>query len=272
MFSLFGLIQKYSHVFVFLFLEGICFYLIVNYNSDQKEIFNHSTNQITGSILNQSSRFNDFIRLEKENKRLTSENARLIREIISLTDQIKQSEENQSASVENNFSVYPAKVISQTIHSNRNYLVLDKGLKDSINSSMGIIDDRGVIGITTKVNDRFTKAISILNVDCKISSSVKGEKYFGTISWDGHDMNVLKLSGIPKHANISMGDTIVTNGYSTIFPPNIVIGYIKDYSIDKSNEFYQIKVTPGTSLGNTDKVYVLDNHFSEDILSLSYEE
>lgn len=270
MFSLFGLLQKFSHVFIFLLLEGICFYLIVNYNTTQKEIFIHSTGQLTGNILNQSSRLNDFLLLEEENKRLTAENSKLIREVISLTDLVEQNTSN-NLNRTLSFDTYPAEIISQTIHSNRNHIIINKGSQDSLSNSMGLINDIGVVGIITHVNNKYSKAISLLNVDCKISSTVKGNDYFGTMSWDGKDLNILTLSGIPKHAKFSEGDTVITNGYSTIFPPNLTIGTIVNYNIDRSNEFYNINVKPIISFGNLKKVYVVNNNFGEEILSLQRE-
>ena len=264
--SVFGLAQRYVHVILFVVLEIICLSLVVNYNRSQNQILANSASQITGSIKTQTSRINNLLDLEKENAMLSEQNAELIREIIQLTDRIK----NQDAPVDFDFDygITPAKIRSQDIHSLRNKLLINKGKVDSIRVDQGVISYDGVVGTISNVSKNYSSAISLLNIDLKISATLKGQDYFGTVSWSGQSYETLDLDGIPNHAEIAIGDSVMTNGYSTIFPPGIMVGIVKDWSLEKSGEFFNIKLTPSVSFSKINNVMIIDNLSFAEIKSL----
>ena len=265
--SIFGLAQRYVHVILFVVLEIVCLSLVVNYNHSQNQILANSASQITGSIQTQTSRLNNLLDLEKENAKLSEQNASLIREIIQLSDQIKNQDIPKDPDYD--FKVTPAKVRKQNIHSIRNSLIINKGTVDSVRKDLGIIAYDGVVGITSGASKNYSSGMSLLNIDVKISATIKGLDYFGTVSWSGQSYNSLDLDGIPNHAEISVGDSVVTNGYSTIFPAGIMVGTVTDWSLEKSGEFYKIQLTPSVSFSKVNDVFILDNLFFEEINSLN---
>ncbi len=264
--SVFGIAQRYIHVILFVVLEIICLSLVVNYNHSQNQILANSASQITGSIRSKTSRINNLLDLEKENEMLSAQNAALIREIIQLSDRIKN--QDSPVDLDFDFQITPAKVLSQNIHSLRNKMVINKGTIDSVRLDLGVISYDGVVGTISNVSKNYSSAMSLLNIDLKISATLKGQDYFGTVSWSGQSYKTLDLDGIPNHANIAIGDSIVTNGYSTIFPAGIMVGIVKDWSIEKSGEFFKIELTPSASFSKIDDVMILDNLSFAEINSL----
>ena len=105
-------------------------------------------------------------------------------------------------------------------------MTLDKGIEDGLEKSMGLIDDKGIVGIIKRVGNNYSSAYSILNTDIKISARLKRNQYFGTLTWPANDLRVMELRSIPKHADIRLGDTVTTTSYSTIFPPDVPIGIV----------------------------------------------
>ncbi len=264
--SVFGIAQRYVHIILFVVLEIICLSLVVNYNKTQGQIISNSVSQLTGSIRSQTSRLNDLFALEQENAELSAENASLIREIIELSDQLNTQKTRQAADF--HFDVMPAKILSQSIHSQRNKLILNKGSVDSITADLGVISYDGLIGKITGTSTNYSTAMNLLNVDIKVSATLKPENYFGTISWPGRSINELILEGIPNHANIEIGDSVVTNGYSTIYPAGIMVGTVMNWTLEKSGEFYRISVNPSASLTNVDNVFIVNNLSKQEINSL----
>ena len=261
--SVFGIAQRYIHIILFVVLEVICLSLVVNYNSNQRQIISNSASQITGTLRSQTNRLNDLLALEEENAKLSAENASLIREIIELSDQLKTQEIQSTADFQ--FQVTAAKILSQSIHSQRNRLILNKGDLDSISADLGVISYDGLVGKVVGVSSNYCTVMSLLNVDSKISATLKSENYFGTISWPGKSINELILEGVPNHATISAGDSVVTNGYSTIYPEGIMIGTVEKWELEKSGEFYKITVNPSTSFANLKNVFIVNNLSSQEI-------
>ena len=71
----------------------------------------------------------------------------------------------------------------------------------------------------------------------------------------------MELEDIPKSANISIGDTIISGGMSSIFPRNVPIGFISDFKLPESTNYYVISVKLFEDFGSLRNVYVVKNDF-----------
>jgi len=124
---------------------------------------------------------------------------------------------------------------------------------------MGVITQNGVVGVIVGVSDNFSTAISLLNIDMKLSARLKRTEYFGSFYWDGRNPRQGILSDIPLHVNLTKGDTIVTSGYSAIFPPDIILGTIESFDTRQGN-FYTIRADLTADFSKLNHVWVVDNY------------
>jgi rod shape-determining protein MreC len=123
---------------------------------------------------------------------------------------------------------------------------------------MAVTSPEGVAGIIVSSSDNFSVAMSLLNLDFKLSARIKSNGYFGSLTWDGRDYRYAVLNEIPQHVIIYKGDTIETTGYSAIFPEGKLVGVISDF--DKSGgDFYKIKVLLSTDFKKLNYVNVISN-------------
>ena len=76
----------------------------------------------------------------------------------------------------------------------------------------GVISSLGVVGIIDKISPNYSRFISILNTNFLLNAKFKKSNYFGVLSWNGININKVQLKDVPKQANVSIGDTIVTVG------------------------------------------------------------
>ena len=65
-----SILQRYTHVALFLFFEIIALVLVVNFIQKQKDIFLHSTSIFSGSILKKSAQLGDYLSLQKSHESL----------------------------------------------------------------------------------------------------------------------------------------------------------------------------------------------------------
>lgn len=269
MFSLFAVFQRFGHFILFIVLELVSLYLVVNYNQSQKQIFIHSSSLLTGSILEKTSKLDEYVYLQNENQKLIQENTRLLQEILSLSSTSAQVSPSDSFYLP--YEAIPAKVINQNIHTLRNYITLDKGAIQGVDRPLGIITNDGVVGIVKNIGKKYSSAMSLLHVDSRVSASLKNQNYFGTISWNGKNILKLSLEGIPKYATVNSGDSVVTNGYSTLFPKGVIVGIVTSHQFDKSGDFYDIEVTPAVNFGNLTNVYVIKNKDAQERIAVENE-
>ena len=68
-----------------------------------------------------------------------------------------------------------------------------------------------------------------------------------------------KLKEIPKHVKLKVGDTLVTSGYSELFPENVMVGTVKHMNAEPEENFLDIDVALSTNMNNLSYVYVVTN-------------
>lgn len=264
-------------ILLFIFLESIAIRLIVTYNDHQKSTYISSSSKVSGWIFEFKEQTVGFFDLKDQNNRLLFENKQLREKLFDLK---LVSEENLANKTVNDsvshqrYHLITATVISNSTSLINNYITLNKGRKDGIVLHSGVIDDFGIIGVINNVSDDYSTAISILNPNLSLSASVKSNGFFGNLSWDGKNSLLMNLDAIPKHAEVNVGDEVITNGYSTKFPKDITIGKVESFKIEDGSNFYSIKVRLNNEFGNLDYVYVvkdLDRILIDSLKSLNNE-
>ena len=136
--------------------------------------------------------------------------------------------------------------------------MIDKGARQGLKKDMGLISEQGVVGVITDVSDNYATAISVLNRNFRLSARIFRNNYFGIIEWDGRDPSMVRLREIPGHVRVMKGDTVVTSGYSAIFPANLPIGIVKEVKPGEGN-FYDITVDLSANFRNIYHVNVISN-------------
>lgn len=259
------LFTKHGATVIFVVLEVICFYLVINYNRHQSDIFVHSSNVFSGKLFNENKRVREYLSLRDVNDSLSFELSKLRTRLLLLEGYGKQKNIDSLG----NLNVISGKVINQTINLFNNYITINKGSEDGVKEGMGVIGNNGVVGIVTSTSSNYATILSTLNTISGVSAKVKNQNHFGILIWDpGSDYNIFKLEAIPKHATLAVGDSILTSGFSTVFPPNIFIGKIKSFDFKKGNSNYNIEVRTDINLTNLEYVYLVENEDAEEIKSL----
>lgn len=260
---------KYYNFFLFLLLEFFAILIIYQNSYYQQSSILSAANAISGGIYGFSSGITDYIGLKSVNKTLADENANLLslqkssfiktnNKVFVMNDTLYQQQ----------YTYLSAKVISNTSNRANNYLTLNKGLKQGIKKNMGVISSQGIVGIVKDVSENFCSVTSLLHSKTKISAKIKKNDNVGTIIWKGEDYRVVTLKDVPAHVKISVGDTIISSGYSMMFPEGILIGSIYSYEINKGKDFYEIRVKLFNDFNNISYVYVINNLMKDELNEL----
>ena len=171
---------------------------------------------------------------------------------------------NNDTILKQQYTFMTSKVINNSTNRRNNYLTLNKGSKQGIKPEMGVICSEGIVGIVKDVSDNYSSVISFLHKDSRFSARIRKSGYIGSMVWNGFDETHGTLNDIAKHVKVSIGDTIVTSSFSTIFPDGVVIGTVAQVSSTGGNNFQDIKVKLSTPFGKLSYVYVISNLFKEE--------
>jgi rod shape-determining protein MreC len=101
--------------------------------------------------------------------------------------------------------------------------------------------------------------MSMLNKHTRISGRIIKNGQMGTIVWNGVDHLYGTLTDIPAHVKIAKGDTIMSSGFSYIFPEGLMIGTISDFRVEQGDHFYTIPFKFSVDFNSLQYVYVVKN-------------
>lgn len=290
MHNLLSFVYKYRASLLFVFLEVISVYFIVNNNEYHQAAFLNSSNQLVASVMHSTNSVGEYFTLAKVNQRLSEENAKL-HELLqngllpadSVSNQdslvlealaedsvnILMPQKSRRDSLRLKQYIYqPAKVVDNTVQRAKNYVTIDKGRADGIEKDMGVICPDGLVGKVKGVSEHFSVVASLLHTDMFVSVLIKRSNTLGSVQWNGRDATLASLRDIPIHINVISGDTIVTSGYSGIYPPGTMVGTVAEVRPEEDAAFYDIDIDLSTEFQELSYVYVVKNRLKEEKDSL----
>lgn len=274
--NLIEFLKKYHYWFVFTFLEVVSLFLVFQYNNYQGSVWFSSANYLTGLTLETDAQLRSFAGQGETNRLLTERNLLLEHEVNLLREQLTEErirhdstyhEQGQIAQLKD-YKLIPAKVISNSVNKADNLMTIDKGRYDGVHEDMGVACGSGVVGVVYMTSGHYAVVIPVLNIKSNISCTVQGRGYFGYLHWSGGPIDIAYVDDIPRHATFEKGDTIVTSGYSSLFPPGILVGTILDQEDSKDGLYYRLKVQLSTHFGNLHDVCVIDDAAVKEQLEL----
>jgi rod shape-determining protein MreC len=267
--NLFAFIFKFRFFLIFFALQIISFSMIVNHTFYQRYILLRSANLISGKLYSWNMSVSEYFSLRQDNQMLVSENARL-REMLKESHFINGTAryEVNDTIAQQQFTYVPARVISNSINNRNNYLMLNKGRRHGVDREMAVIAPDGVVGIVVNVSENYAWVMSVLNKNARINARLTRNNYQGSLTWDGHDYRIGMLSDVPSHAHIERGDTVVTSGYSLMFPGNVMIGTVENFFIARGDHFFTLKLKFSVDYNRLSHVYVVKNLMREEQMSI----
>jgi rod shape-determining protein MreC len=284
---LFQLLLRNGGFVTLIFVELFCFIVIVQYNTSQAAIWANTTDIFGGRILEKRQSVSDYFslneRIDSLNHALDSlqtrlSNARLMQVPIRDTffwvsyDSLSLNDSIRRKTIRPQYEFVTAKVVSNSITSANNWLIINRGSDDQVTPHMAVLSAKGVVGIIRHVSKNFSIAMSALHRQTRITAALQKQGTFGSLVWEGGDPHVMTLKDISKHFEdrIKVGDPVVTSGYSVMFPKDHPVGTVVDIPRpDPENpHFLVVKVLLSQDMSNINDVSIVRNLFASEIDSL----
>lgn len=247
--------------------------LLFTRNPYQHHIYMTSANTVTAGVFSLSNNITSYFNLREINSDLNERNATLEAEVLALKSELQKIDDTRHTDtiVETETGQYQfivAHVINNSISKPYNYITINKGYADGIRPEMGVIDQNGVVGAVNVVAAHSARVISVLNQNFHVSCKVKSSQHFGSLTWQGGDPRVALLEDLPRHSQVKPGDTIVTTGFSAVFPPDIPVGRIMKPQNGKELSTSNLKVQLSTDFARLSTVQVVVNAQRKEIADI----
>ncbi len=269
-------LAKHNHWFVFLVLEVVSMVLLFRYNSYQGSVWFSSANAVTGKVYEWDSAVESYFSLSGVNSQLTQRNAFLEQQVRMLDDSIARLTRSQETAVTRLSSMVPlqgcrlipAKVVANMVNRYDNLITIDKGSADGVKRDMGVVCGMGVVGIVYLVSEHYSIVIPALNSHSNISCTIQRRGYFGYLRWRGGSSQLAYLEDVPRHAHFKLGDNVVTSGYSSVFPPGVMVGKVLHVFNSADGLSYRVQVKLSTDFARLRDVCLVDDSALQERIDL----
>ena len=255
--SLLNFLLRYKTLIIFLILEAVALVMISSSHNYHQSVAFGAARSISGFVAKRIEAGHSYFSLRQVNKELVAENLQLRR----LIEKLEAVQKPGFASVSDSaygirYNYLNARVINNSVNKQKNFITLDRGSRNGVTTGMGVASSTGVVGVIVGVSRNYSVAMSLLNTDFKLSASIARNDYFGSLAWDGRNYRYAQLSEIPHHVAVTEGDTIVTSGFSAIFPPGLMVGTLTG-DLKKGGDFVTLKVLLSADFKNLTDVYLI---------------
>lgn len=256
-------------------MQGTALSMLFSYNRFHQTLYAMFSNEVAGKINERVNNVEEYFSLKKENESLRLQNATLLSLLpsgIEIPDSsyqfVSDTLQKDSVNIYRQYQYYSAKVISNSVFLQQNYIVLYRGSDQGIMPNMAVIGPNGIIGTVVGTSKNMSTVMSLLHRQSKLIAVMKKGSGLGEVSWDGKDPSYLILSKIPKTIVVKIGDTVVTSPYSDRFPPGLPVGIVDRVSQDQETNTYILKIKTVTDFYSIQHAFVVRNILQEEMEEL----
>ena len=265
--NLFVFFRRFSVFILFLVMQGLALFILVQYNKSHQAWYMQTAYEVTGRINSQANKVESYFALKENNRLIAEENTRLqngsFNSFITIDTtghtMIDSSYKWDTTGMQRKYFYRTAQVVASPVSQQKNYVELQRGSNQGISRDQAVISAGGIVGIVTDVNGNFSNVMSLLNRDVRTSVLMKKDLASGILTWDGKSPDQLQLS-IPKSAVVKVGDTILTSNLSS-YPPGLMVGTVDKIEIEEGSGSHLLQVKPGANFRSLQYVDVVENLF-----------
>ena len=246
MYKLIEFLRRIYVAVLFVVFEAIAIgYYAHSSNYTQAKLLTRS-NQVVGGVNGIFADIRSYFTLGRENERLLERVAVLEEELAfyrrSAADSVRTDLLHDMG--EKPYELTVARVISNSINKNRNFIVLDRGERDGVEKGMGVLSpERAMVGYV----------------------------YFGSIYWAGDDRYHVRMKELSKYARVTEGEEVVSSGFSQYFPADVLIGYVESFSLADTQMAYDVVIRLAVDVSQLTDVILVRNRDIEDVQELEAE-
>ncbi|MEA1882231.1 MAG: rod shape-determining protein MreC [Candidatus Marinimicrobia bacterium] len=255
---------RYKDHLIFLIAVTLSLTLLIKNDSPDVLIVRGKFSDYFSFISSPFAWVKSITQLQEETQFLREKNIQLTLELEAL---LRAQEENNGLrdllkfKRESQLKLLAAKVVNMGASSNLSSITLDIGSDHGVRENQPVLVPEGVIGKTVVVGKKST-VVQILNdVNYRLSVRILPSGNAGILQFISND--ICEVRELQKNADISVGNKVVTSGFSQIYPKNLPVGEVIEV-LDERGSFQKIaKVRIKPKLGALLDVFIVIEEINE---------
>ena len=207
---------------------------------------------------------------------LRAENEMLKEQLAQMEDNARQADsvqrENQRlrqllelTSTHEDYELVDAYIIGWSSTDWTNTCTINRGTSAGIEAGMCAITANGeVVGLVTEAGPNYAIVKTVLDSTLEISAIIASSGYTGMVSGgyiSGHE-TLLRMDYLSSSAIIRNKDQVVTSG-STVYPRNLILGYVVDAGFDDTGVAKYAVLEPATEISSLEQVFIITEYTTE---------
>jgi len=124
----------------------------------------------------------------------------------------------------------------------QNYFILNQGRDQGIRIGQGVTENGAAIGKIIETTNAYSIGIPLLHNRLDWSARIGQSGAIGRLKWNGVDATSGVLYDIPRSADLTPGDSVLTTGFQGVFPSDLLFGTVADEPPFFDGEFLNVPV------------------------------
>ena len=143
-----------------------------------------------------------------------------------------------------------------------NTITINRGTNSGIQRDMCAVTANGeLIGLVSEVGTNYAVIKTVLDSSIEISATISGAGYNGMVKggYSTESPDKLRMNYLPSAATIHINDQVVTTG-STVYPRNLILGYVIDAGFDDTGVAKFALLEPAADIGSLEQVFIVTDY------------
>ena len=153
-------------------------------------------------------------------------------------------------------------IISWSSNDWTSTFTINRGSNVGIAEGMCAITANGeLVGLVSEVGSNYAVVKTVLDSSLEISATIAASGYNGMVQ-GGYSTGLkglLRMDYLPSSAVIRNNDQVVTTG-STVYPRNLILGYVVDAGFDDTGVAKYALLEPATDIGSLEQVFIITEY------------
>ena len=204
---------------------------------------------------------------------LAAENEALKAQIAEMEGDARQADsyqrENQRlrnllelSTVREDFKLVDGYIIAKSSTDWSSTITINKGTNAGIARDMCVVTaNLEVVGLVTEAGPDYAVVKTILDSSLEVSATIASSGYSGMVKGGYTDgrKDMMRMDYLPSAAIIRNNDQVVTSG-STVYPRDLIIGYVVDAGFGDTGVAKFAMLVPAVEFGRLEQVFVLTSY------------
>lgn len=196
----------------------------------------------------------------KEELAALEEDARLADSVARENDRLRAMLGLKEANED--YNLVDCYIISRSSQEWSSSFTVNRGTSSGIEEGMCAITANGeVVGLVSEAGSNYAVVKTVLDSSLEISATISSSGYNGMVQ-GGYSTGLaglLRMDYLPSSSVIRNNDQVVTSG-STVYPRNLIIGYVVDAGFDDIGVAKYALLQPAVNVGSLEQVFIVTEY------------